>query len=128
MISITFNGRQLELSTPEERALRSLSIGSLSGQWVCHKSHFEEGPRKYRRYILPNLERPYIDGAYRISRAEELGVSMVERDNEWDVISKRADAFFAANPRHRFCVEGNPRRINAILQAIDTIRAAKVAK
>ena len=62
MITIEFNGRHLDITTPEERDLRSLRVGCLSGQWVAPKSHFEEGPRKWRRYILPVSKRAKARG------------------------------------------------------------------
>ncbi len=123
MITIEFNGRHLDITTPEERALRSLSIGCLSGQWVAPKSHFEEGPRKWRRYILPVSKR-----AKELGVGEEWRFAMERIDREGGAFPKRARAFFKKHPRHSTVITGNPRRINAILQAIDTIRAAKAER
>ena len=122
MIAIEFNGRQLEITTPEERALRSLRIGCVAGQWVAPKSDFEEGPRKWRRYILPVSKRAKALGV-----GEEWRFAMERKDREGDSFPKRARAFFEKHPRHSTVITGDPRRINAILQAIDTIRAAKAA-
>ncbi len=133
MISITFRGHGLDITTPEERALRTLRIGGNCGQWTAPKSHFEEGPRKWRRYILPDTRRTYSGGGYKPSRASVLGVSEEYRPHTVGMNpaeypnSKRAARFLEKNKRHTACIVGNPRRINAILQAIDTIRAAKAA-
>ena len=120
MITIEFNGRHLDITTPEERALRSLSIGCISGQWVAPQSHFEEGSRgRYRRYILPTGKRAKALGV-----GEEWRFAMERKDREGGSFPKRARAFFEKHPRHSTVITGNPRRINAILHAIDTIRAA----
>ena len=118
MITIEFNGRALEITASEERALRLLR----SCQWAAPKSHFEEGPRKWRRYIAPVSQRAKDLGVF-----EESRYGMEYSDREGVKYPTRARAFFSKNARHNQVVMGNARRINAILHAIDTIRARMVA-
>ena len=99
MKTIKLNGKKINLSIAEERALRTLAWYD----FVAPRNAFEEGPRKWRKYILP-----------RGSRAVELGVN-----TSTPASRKRADKYFARHPRRRVCVTGDPRRINAILKQLN---------
>ena len=99
MKTIKLNGKKIDLSIAEERALRILR----SYDFAAPRDVFEEGSRKWRKYILP-----------RGSRAVELGVNVSTPSSD-----KRADKYFAQYPRRRVCVTGDPRRINAILKKVD---------
>ena len=114
MKTIKLNGKKINLSIAEERALRTLAWYD----FVAPRNAFEEGPRKWRKYILP-----------RGNRAVELGFlyfGLINGQNRFldgDVSTpasrKRADKYFAKHPRRRICVTGDPRRINAILKKVD---------
>jgi hypothetical protein len=99
MKTIKLNGKKINLSIAEERALRTL----VGYDFAAPSDAFEEGPRKWRKYILP-----------RGNRAVELGVNI-----STPASCKRADKYFAEYPRRRVCVTGDPRRINAILKKVD---------
>jgi hypothetical protein len=103
MKTIKLNGKALQITAAEERALRILQ----NSDWVSGSDSFEEGPRKWRTYILPRYER-----------AVELGVEMAYRDNEYADNTARVEKYFTANPRRRQAVTGNPRRINAIIKQL----------
>ena len=99
MRTIKLNGKKIKISAAEERAL-----GILAGyDFAAPSDAFEEGPRKWRKYILP-----------RGNRAVELGVN-----TSTPAARKRADKYFARHPRRRVCVTGDPRRINAILKQLN---------
>ena len=105
MRTIKLNGKKIKISAAEERAL-----GILAGyDFAAPSDAFEEGPRKWRRYILP-----------RGNRAVELGVNrFLDGDVSTPASRKRADKYFARHPRRRVCVTGDPRRINAILKQLN---------
>ena len=103
MQTITLNGKLLKITAAEQRALEILR----NDNWVSGSNRFEEGPRRYRKYILP-----------RDARAAILGVGMVYRDEQYTKPGPRAARFFADTPRRRQVVTGNPRRINAILNQL----------
>ena len=99
MRTIKLNGKKIKISAAEERAL-----GILAGyDFAAPSDAFEEGPRKWSKYILP-----------RGSRAVELGVN-----TSTPASRNRADKYFARHPRRRVCVTGDPRRINAILKQLN---------
>jgi hypothetical protein len=105
MKTIKLNGKKINLSIAEERALRTL----VGYDFAAPSDAFEEGPRKWRKYILP-----------RGKRAVELGVNVSAPYANLALASrKRADKYFAEHPRRRVCVTGDPRRINAILKQVD---------
>jgi hypothetical protein len=105
MKTIKLNGKKIDLSIAEERALRTL----VGYNFAAPSDAFEEGPRKWRKYILP-----------RGKRAVELGVNrFLDGDVSTPASRKRADKYFAEHPRRRVCVTGDPRRINAILKQVD---------
>ena len=101
MISIDLNGKKLTLLAKEVRALQII----VAHNFCAPADVFEEGPRKWRKYILPHGDR-----------AVELGVNVAS-----PAASKRKDKFFKKHPRRSVCVTGDPRRINAILKKVDVI-------
>lgn len=101
MKTIKLNGKNLQISAAEIRAL-----GIIAGyDFAAPVDAFEEGPRKWRKYILP-----------RGVRAVELGFN-----NTNEASRKRADKYFAKYPRRTVCITGDPRRINAILRKVEEI-------
>lgn len=49
MKTITLNGKEMQISAAEERALRIIAYND----FAAPKGDFVEGPRKYQRFILP---------------------------------------------------------------------------
>ena len=109
MKTIRINNKKIDLTVAEERALRILA----ACDFAASPSEFEEGSRRWRKYILP-----------RGDRAVALGVSTANRDIVFRgpkinaASRKRADKYFASHPRRRVCVIGDPRKINAILKQV----------
>jgi len=109
--TIKLNGKKMDVSSAEERALNVL----LMNDFAAMKSDFWEGRRTYLRSILPRDR----------NRAHELGI--VEMDNFmldnafWSVgiSGKRAKAFFRDHPKCESGIFANVRRVKAILSAID---------
>ncbi len=99
MKTIKINSQTIQFTAAEERALRYLR----ADKWVSGVDTFEEGPRKWRKYILPT-------GA----RAELLGVNQPLSPAG----KVRVEKYFAANPRRSRCATGDPRRIAAILKQV----------
>ena len=98
MKTIQLNGKRMDISAAEVRAL-----GIIAGyDFAAPADAFEEGPRKWQKYILP-----------RGDRAEELGVNVASAASR-----KREDKFFKKFPRRSVCHTGDPRRINAILKKV----------
>ena len=105
MKTIKLNGKNLEITSPEERVLRILK----SNNFVAKKAEFAEGSGNYIKSILPNRER-----------RKTLGITATSNNNPFDLPrSNKEKAFFKENPRCQSGIFGNPRRINAILSAID---------
>jgi hypothetical protein len=98
MKTIKLNGKKMDITAAEGRALNIIA----SYDFAAPGDAFEEGPRKWSKYILP-----------RGSRAEELGVNITNAAS-----IKRAKKYLKAHPRRRVCITGDPRRINAILNKL----------
>lgn len=106
MISIKLNGSNLEVTAPEQRALRILK----KNNFVAKKAEFAEGSGNYIKSILPKDRE----------RRKALGIAETAKSNPFGLPrSNKEKAFFKENPRCQSGVFGNPRRINAILQSID---------
>ena len=115
MKTIKLNGKKMDVSSAEERALNVL----LMNDFADMKSDFWEGHRTYLRSILPRDR----------NRAHELGIvemrnfktSGLVDDAFWSVgiSGKRAKAFFLDHPKCESGIFANVRRVKAILSAID---------
>ena len=113
MKTITISRTEIRISAEEHRALRILKDHG----FAAPKSAFEEGPRKWRRYILPSMHRPFVDGEWRESRAHFFGVSEHGRGGNHPRIKR----FFSSHPSHQYCILGYPRRINLILRKLEAV-------
>ena len=100
MKTIKFNGKNLDISTSEERVLRILK----SNNFAAKKAEFAEGTGNYIKSILPKDRE----------RRKELGIAEIFSGR-----SAREKSFFKAHPRCKSGIFGNTRRINAILKALD---------
>ncbi len=107
MKTVYLNGEPLDVSAPDQRALAIL----VAHDFAASPSLFEEGPRKWSRYILPGGQH-----------ADRLGIRRV--DSEFDIVrldpaaQRRARRYFDRHPRRRVCVIGTPRRVNLILHKL----------
>ncbi len=99
MRTIKFNGKNLGISASEERVLFTL----FRHDFAAKRGDFVEGRGNYMKSILPEK-----------SRWEQLGISEV-----YSPRTAREKSFFKAHPRCQSGIFGNPRRINAILKALD---------
>ena len=100
MLSIKLNGKNLEVTAPEERVLRILKRNNFAAK----KAEFAEGSGNYIKSILPKDRE----------RRKELGIAEIFSGR-----SARELRFFKENPRCQSGIFGNPRRINAILKRLD---------
>ena len=100
MKTIKFNGKNLDVSASEERTLFTL----LRHDFAAKKSEFAEGSGNYIKSILPRDRDHWA----------ELGISEV-----YSPRTARENSFFKAHPRCQSGIFGNPRRIKAILKALD---------
>ena len=120
MRTIKLNGKKLDISASEERVLRILKRNNFAAK----KAEFVEGSSpRYQNTILPKLTRRQKDlGVYVSENLWEmystLGKNGIIATNEKVPWSRRL-AFFRENPRCQSGIFGNPRRINAILKALD---------
>ena len=117
MRTIKFNGKNLAVSAAEERALFTLSRNNFAAM----KSDFYERRGRYGESILPaNKDRrqqlgiSYIDSNRVGSRTVHDVDGMTYRN-----ATARERKFFTEHPRCQSVIIGNPRRINAILKALD---------
>ena len=106
MISIKLNGKNLEITAPEERVLRILKSNNFSAK----KAEFAEGTGNYIKSILPKDRE----------RRKALGITEIFSGR-----SAREVRFFKENPRCQSGIFGNPRRINAILKRLMELKIAK---
>jgi hypothetical protein len=106
MKTITINGKPVEISAQEERAIRTVKYFDYAGS----KGDFVEGRGRYKRFILPSGDR-----------AKLFGISEVYKDHYADPsrIPPRAVAYFARHPRRSVCVVGDARRINNLCKKLD---------
>jgi len=100
MKTIKFNGKNLDVSASEERVLRILKSNNFSAK----KAEFAEGSGNYIKSILPKDRE----------RRKELGIAEIFSGR-----SAREVRFFKENPRCQSGIFGNPRRIKAILKALN---------
>ena len=100
MKTIQFNGKNLDVSATEERTLFTLK----SNNFAAKKAEFAEGTGNYIKSILPKDRE----------RRKELGIAEIFSGR-----SAREVRFFKENPRCQSGIFGNPRRIKAILKALD---------
>ena len=100
MRTIKFNGKNLDISALEERVLRILK----SNNFAAKKAEFAEGTGNYIKSILPKDRE----------RRKELGIA--------EIFSGRSarEVRFFKETRCKSGIFANPRRINAILKALDT--------
>ena len=112
MISIKLNRKNLQITAPEERALRILKSNNFSAK----KAEFAEGSGNYIKSILPKDRE----------RRKALGITETSNSNPFDLPrSNKEKAFFKENPRCQSGIFGNPRRINAILKRLMELKIAK---
>tara|TARA_R110000772_G_scaffold4390_5_gene15461 strand:+ start:1271 stop:1690 length:420 start_codon:yes stop_codon:yes gene_type:complete len=116
MKTIKFNGKNLSVSASEERALFTLSRNNFAAM----KSDFYERRGRHGEFILPrNKDRRkqlgirYIDFRVGIRTVHDVD-GMTYRN-----ATARERKFFTEHPRSQSVITGNPRRINAILKALD---------
>jgi len=124
MKTIKFNGKNLAVSAAEERALFTL----LQNNFAAMKSDFYERRGRHGESILPANK----------DRRQQLGVSYIDSKLEYSAAghycrrtvrdvdgityrnaTARERKFFTEHPRCECVITGNPRRINAILKALD---------
>jgi len=120
--TIKLNGKKMDVSATEERALKVL----LMNDFAAMKSDFWEGSKRHLKSVLPKDS----------SRASELGIVEIRNDVFWvarlpsimrstfalrhpSVSGKRVVTFFGDHPRCESGIFGNVRRVKAILSAID---------
>ena len=106
MKRIIINRKPVDVSIHEERIAQRLRACG----YVTRLSDFETGRGSYknntaRQYVTEYLESPC---GFRIWSRYCL--------TEWPA---RVRKWFAANPRNQYCVAGNPRRVNLILQKLE---------
>mgnify|MGYP003136378648 CR=1 FL=1 len=128
MKTIKFNGRNLAVSASEERALFMLSRNN----FTVMTSDFYERRGRYGESILPvNKDRreqlgiSYYHLWYQQQKSDidllRVGIR-AEHDvygMTWRNATARERKFFTEHPRCQSVITGNPRRINAILKALD---------
>ena len=103
MKTILLYGKRLQITAPEERALRIIR----RKKFVAKKDDFTErkGRGSYKS-ILPTDPK--------------LGISLEPNWRGQFKQSARAEKFFAHNPRCRHAVVANVRRVNTILDKIES--------
>ena len=127
METIKFNGKNLEISASEERALRILKRNNFAAK----KAEFVEGSTpRYQNTIVPKNKARQTDLGIYISenlwqKYSKLSTNGIIATNDKVPLYRRL-AFFKENPRCQSGVFGNPRRINAILKRIDTQLDARI--
>jgi hypothetical protein len=115
MKTIKLNGKQMDVSATEERALKVL----LMNDFAAMKSDFWLGSPRHLRSVLPrDRNRAHELGIVEMRNFKTLG--LVD-DAFWSVgiSGKRAKAFFRDHPRCESGIFANVRRVKAILSAID---------
>ena len=100
MKTIILNRRKLDVTEGDMRVLFTL----LCSNFAAKKSEFNEGSGNYIKSILPRDRNHWA----------ELGISEV-----YSPRTAREKLFFKKNPRCQSGIFGNPRRIKAILKALD---------
>ncbi len=114
MKKITFKGKAEKITAPEERCLRQLA----NNNFAAAVSDFSSHPRRGSTDLPQNPDR---------LKALGIRVEYKPPKRPWIIetapssqAEKRAARLFAARPRVRQAVVGNPRRINAILARLET--------
>ena len=108
MITIKVGTDTLSISPREQRGLTAI----LLADYALMRSDIWEGRNSGKSPMLDLKSRDSIAA---------LGVTEVYRDS-YSPHSKRAAAFFKRHPRCQSVLEGNPRRINAILTKLTEIQ------
>ena len=103
MKTVTVNRISIRVSASDERALRIIK----GEHYISPKENFADDPNFFQSHFdLPTGDH-----------ATELGISELRKNDP--ALSLRARKFFKENPRRRVVVIGEPRRIDAILRALD---------
>ncbi len=104
---IKFNGKTVKLYATEIDCLRTIK----ANKFAAKLSEFTRGRGVHQNPVLPPFR----------SRMKFLGLVRVHR---LDARGPREHKFFAKNPRCRYGVFGNSRRVNALLKQLEIAEAA----
>ena len=106
METITINRKKILVSRAEERVMHTLA----RHDYVAPLSVFEIGMGRNTRN-----EARQIEGS---DAKTNLSVEIWWRGATL-YAPKRVTKFFADNPRHQYCVAGNPRKINLVMKKLE---------
>lgn len=100
MKKIKLNGKTLPVTMGEERILRTLA----SSDFLAGKDSFVEGTGRHQRSLLTH------------ANLDALGVREVWKEYPK---TKAEKEYFKQNPRRRFVISGNKRRIKTIIRKLE---------
>ena len=108
METITINRKKILVSRAEERVMYTLTRHN----YAAPLGAFEAG-----RGSNTKNEARQLEG---YDAKTNLGVEIWWRGATL-YAPKRVTRFFADNPRHQYCVAGNPRRVNLVMKKIEEL-------